>query len=345
MAKYVTLQTLPEVRLLEDITRESAARVIEQIAMYRGSAVALSLFSNGGDAQGALAVAQYISNPANQMDVEARIYGNAASGAMIIAAASQRAYISEGAFSLIHFAYAPGVDDEDLSEEDKAVLASINETQVDMFVQRTGRKKNEVRKLMDENKYITADEAMAFGLFDGIIPQAARLAAYATLNQMSEKKTITVKVNHLDAFKAMGTGEIQVPAEAVEQAAAAEVDALKKQVEDLTRERDEMKAAKEAADTAKATAEDEKTAEVTAKAAMETELAATKEAVGKYVAAIEQLKKTPLVAQTLPDGTQVVIPATEEKKETAAPLSKRAERAASAKTSWEEAFNAKFKSN
>ena len=87
MAKIVSLDTLPEVRLLEDITRESAARLIEQLAYYKGTRVALSIFSNGGDVHGSQAVAAYISNPANQMQVEARIYGNAASGAMIIAAA------------------------------------------------------------------------------------------------------------------------------------------------------------------------------------------------------------------------------------------------------------------
>ena len=110
MSRPVVLDTLPEVRLLEDITRESAARLITELSAYKGTRVALSIFSNGGDVHGSQAVAAYIGNPANEMQVEARIYGNAASGAMIIAAACQKAYIASGAFALIHKAAAIGPD-------------------------------------------------------------------------------------------------------------------------------------------------------------------------------------------------------------------------------------------
>lgn len=304
MARKVTLDKLPQVQLLEDISRDSAARLIAQFAAFRGQRVALNIFSNGGDAQGSLAVAQYISNPVNDVKVEVRVYGNAASGAMIIAAAADKAYISEGAFALVHYAYAAGVDDADLTDEDKAILASINESQVDLFASRTGKKASEVKKLLAENRTITDDEAVSMGLFDGIIPMAARIAAHAEAHKtikMSEKKTRSLKVSAADALKAIASGTIEVPEENFTVSEADKVDELNKQIEALTKERDDLKAAKDESDT--------KVAEGTAKVGeLEKELVASKEAVGKYQASLEALKKNPLVAQVMPDGTSVVVP-------------------------------------
>lgn len=338
MSKPVVLDTLPEVRLLEDITRESAARLITELAAYKGTRVALSIFSNGGDVHGSQAVAAYISNPANEMQVEARIYGNAASGAMIIAAACQKAYIASGAFALIHKAAAVGPDGkripaEELPKEQVAVLEAMNAEQIALFQKRTGKTAASIEKLMEKDRDMPADEAVDLGFFDGIIPQALKLAAYKQIPAMAEeKKTITFKVSAGDALKAIASGEINVPSEQVD----ARITALEKELSDL-------KAAKEVSDKAKTDAEAVTAAKVEELATKEAELKASKDAIAAYVAKVETLEKTPLKAQTLADGTQVVIPGGEEKDKTAPTVSKRAERAASAKASWEEAFNEKFK--
>ena len=311
MSKPVVLDTLPEVRLLEDITRESAARLIEQLAQYKGVRVALSIFSNGGDVHGSQAVAAYISNPANEMQVEARIYGNAASGAMIIAAACQTAYISAGSFALIHKARAVGPDgviaDADLPKEERAVLDAMNADQVELFKKRTGKTGAAIEKLMEQDRDMHAEEAAELGFFDGIIPQAMRLAAYKQIPAMAEDKpkTVAYKVTAGECLKAIASGEIHVPAEQVD----AKITALEKELS-------ELKASKELSDKAKTDAEAVTAAEVKAKEALETELKASKDAIAAYVAKVEALEKTPLKAQTLPDGTEVVIPGGEaEKKE------------------------------
>lgn len=320
MAKAVALESLPSIQLLEDITRESAARVIQQLSAFKGSRVALEIFSNGGDVHGSQAVAAYISNPANGLQVEARIYGNAASGAMIIAAACQKAYIAEGAFALIHKAHAVGQDGKviphsELPKAEQNVIDAMNADQVDLFKKRTGKTAAQIEKLMEQDRDMPAEEAVDFGLFDGLIPQAAKLAAYKNINTMSEqKKTITVQVKASAALAAIASGTIEVPADQIAEAQNAEAETLKKSVEAKDAEIADLKAKLEASEKSKTDAEAVTAAEVSAKTAAEAELKAAREAVGKYQATIEALKKNPLVAQTLPDGTQVVIPGGEEKK-------------------------------
>lgn len=315
MAKVVALENLPEVRLLEDITRETAQRVIEELSAYRGKKVALSIFSDGGDVHASKAIGSYISNPANGLTVEARVYGNAFSGALIICGHCQKSYISAGSFALGHKAFAVGADgrriaDSELEGEVKDTLEAMNADQVDLFSRRTGKRKDTIEKWLDEDRSMTAQEATEFGLFDGIIPQEARLAAFAGINTktMSDKKMRTVKVSAGDALKAIASGSIELPEDQFTVNDADKVDELTKSIEALTKERDELKSKMEADATAKATAETEKEEAVKAKETAETELKAAREAVGQYQAKLEALKKNPLVAQVMPDGTSVVIP-------------------------------------
>lgn len=317
MAKVVALSNLPEVKILEDITRETAERVIQELSYFKGQPVALSIFSNGGDVHASQAIAGYITNPANQMQVEVRVYGNAASGAMIISAAAQKAYIDAGAFALVHKARAVDretgkvVSEEDLSKEERDVLSAMNDSQVELFKKRTGMQAGTIEKLMDQDRDMSAEEAVEKGFFDGIIPQAVRLAAFKTMNSTpmaEDKKTVTFKVSAADALKAIASGEIHVSADQVQTADAETVAALEKEKTDLQAKLTEVEAKLKLAEDGKIEAEASKDVEAKAKTEMENELKAAKEAVGKYQAAIEDLKKNPLKAQTLPDGTQVVIP-------------------------------------
>lgn len=331
MSRPVVLDTLPEVRLLEDITRESAARLITELAAFKGTRVALSIFSNGGDVHGSQAVAAYISNPANEMQVEARIYGNAASGAMIIAAACQKAYIASGAFALIHKAAAVGPDGkripaDELPKEEVAVLDAMNAEQIALFQKRTGKTAASIEKLMDKDRDMPADEAVELGFFDGIIPQAMKLAAYKQIPAMAEEKpkTVAYKVTAGECLKAIASGEIHVPVDQVDARIAA-----------LETELTALKAEKELSDKAKTDAEAVTAAEVKAKEALETELKASKDAIAAYVAKVEALEKTPLKAQAQPDGKEVVIPGGDENKNEG--KSKREVELESSQTAWEAA--------
>ncbi|MBK6410380.1 MAG: ATP-dependent Clp protease proteolytic subunit [Flavobacteriales bacterium] len=308
-----------ELLLTEVITSETGTRLLSQLATLKGHDITLSIFSPGGDAHAAFAVHDYIKDEKNALSVDVRVYGIAASGAMIIAAAARKAYIGKGAFANIHNAFSLS---QELSDNEKAVIASMNERQVDLFAARTGKRKDAIRKLMERDELLSADEAVAFGLFDATIEEA-KIAALLKPTQMEdEKKFRAIKVSAADALKAIASGEVQVPEEQFTVTEADKVTALDAQIATLTAERDALKADKEAAEKKATEAEAAKVTEAEVVAKMGTDLKAAQDAVGKYQAALEALKKNPLVAQVMPDGTTVVIPGSTED-DGATPKSKR----------------------
>lgn len=318
MSKPVVLDTLPEVFLTENITKESATRAVEQLAAIRATGAkraALSIYSDGGDVKAGNFLAKWISNPANGIEVEARVYGNASSAAMIIAASCHSRYIAAGSFANIHFAFAMNAEGEiieakDQTTEVREALAAINADQVALFQRVTGKTKAQVEALMRQDRDVPSEKAFEFGLFDGIIPQAAKLAAFKQIPAMAEeKKTFTIKVSAGDALKAIASGSIEVQAEQVETDLKAELAKATALVAELT-------AKVEASEKAKTDAEAVTAAKVTELETATSELRASKEAIAAYVAKVETLEKTPLKAQTLSDGTAVVIPGGGENKET-----------------------------
>lgn len=304
IVREIRTSTGVELVITEPITQWTAERIISQLSAYKGEKVTLSIFSGGGDAFAGFAIYDYITAAENALDVEARVYGMAASAAMIIAAGCSPRLIGESSMAMIHNAFSMEAEPD---EKTQAVLDSMNERQLEIFSKLTGKRKDSVKKLMDEDRFMDADEAVSLGLFTGTIAQA-KLAALLTNKPMSEKQTRSFKVSAADALKAIASGAIEVPESEIASADADKVKALDEQIANITKERDELKAAKEAAETAKAAAEAEKATAEAAKVDAEAKVTAATELAGKYQAALDALKKNPLVAQVMPDGTQIVVP-------------------------------------
>ena len=293
-----------ELVMTEPISQWTAERLIADLSRLKGEHVTLSIFSGGGDAFAGFAIHDYITDASNGLKVEARVYGMAASAAMIIAAACSPRLIGESSMGMVHNAFSMS---EDVSEKDQAVLDNMNERQVEIFRKVTGMTAGKLTKLMEEDRFMDADEAVALGFFTGKIEQA-KLAALLTNKTMSKPDTRTFKVSAGEALKAIASGTIEVPASEVEGAEAATIDALNAKIAELEGKLSANDTAIAEATAKVAEIETAKAAEAKAKETVEAELVATKEVVGKYVATIEALKKNPLVAQVLPDGTSVVIP-------------------------------------
>ncbi len=303
-----------ELLLTEEITQNTAERLIAQLSAYKGQHIDLSIYSQGGNAEAAFAIYDYITAKDNNMHITAKVYGMAASGAMIIAAGCEKRMIGDSSFAMAHYAYTadPSVK---LSESEQARLDAMNERQIALFQQITGKGRVEIKHMLDEGCDMAAGDAVSFGLFNGTIEQA-KLAALITQKKMAEdKKVRAFKVSTTDAAKAVLSGQIEIPESEIASTDAAKITALDAQIATLTKERDDFKtkaeaeAAKVAAETAKVTAEAAKATKAEEdKVKVDAELVAAKGDNVKYLAAIEGLKKNPLVAQVLPNGQSVVIP-------------------------------------
>lgn len=322
-----------ELLLSEEITQETGERLLAQLSTFKSQPITLSIFSGGGNAHAAFAIYDYIKDAKNAMNVEVRVYGIVASGAMIIAAAATKAYIGKSAFANIHNAFSIA---EDISDNDRAVLQAMNERQVQLFASRTGKRTDAVKRLMERDELLSAEEAVEFGLFDAMIEEA-KIAANFKTKQMSEtKKTVKVKLDGATAFRAMMGGEIEVPIEGeLPEADKTALTTAQAEVEDLKAKlaTAEAKVTEEA--TAKATAEAE---HITALAAKDTEILAKSKDLDAIQASLTELKKNPLVAQLLPNGGAAVIPGGKPGEQEAQHTSPRAKHAAEANAALQEAM-------
>lgn len=305
MAKVVAHQFKTEhgieLVLTEPIAPWTAERLITQLSGLKGQHIALSIFSPGGDAFAGFAIYDYITDEKNGLKVEARVYGMAASAAMIIAAGCSPRLIGESSMAMAHEARMAG--DEDPDKKEQAVIDSMNERQVEIFSKITGRRKDTIAKLMKEDRFMDADEAVELGFFDGKIAQAKVAALFKSTNMADEKdvKPTTRKlvVGHKALAAAAFTkdGHIEVPVTEFVVSDADKVKELDEQIEALTKERDALKANADKVPTL----ESQVTALTTERDKFKTE-SETKDS------QLEALKKNPLVAQVLADGKTVVIP-------------------------------------
>lgn len=249
IARVYAHEGTTELVLAEDITRATAERLLQQLSVFKGQPIVLSIFSQGGDAMASFAIHDYIRDEKNGMDVEVRVYGIAASGAMIVAAAGRKALIGQGSFANIHNAFAVGGD---ATEDEKRTIEAMNERQVAIFSARTGKNKGSITKLMNEDRLLSADEAVEVGLFDATIAEA-KVAAMLKGTTMQEGTKI--KISTKAAFAAMMDGAVTLTEEQVKEVRAQEQTTLQAKVEQMEKELAEAKAALEAGTTKEAEGE------------------------------------------------------------------------------------------
>ncbi len=106
-----------------------------------------------------------------------QVEGLAASGASVIAMAGDQIIIFEGAMFMIHGAWSVtrGFASDHLATAD--VLSKMGDTIADIYVARTGQKRDEVLEKMLAETWFTAKESVEFGLADTFIEGKAMAAS------------------------------------------------------------------------------------------------------------------------------------------------------------------------
>jgi ATP-dependent protease ClpP protease subunit/endogenous inhibitor of DNA gyrase (YacG/DUF329 family) len=133
------------------------------------------IFSNGGDMFASLAIYSILRSRPEQVKVY--IDGVAASGGSIIACAGDVVYMPHEAMMFVHNLIT---DVWDANEHDVrellAEMVKIKEPMVNVYMQKSGKTREEVIALMDgetgKGTWLTADEAIEFGLADEYTPEA-----------------------------------------------------------------------------------------------------------------------------------------------------------------------------
>lgn len=174
--------------IVGEIDKKSAAKVREALSALGGKKdVSLFLNSEGGSCvQG---IEMYHAIRRHEGKVTATVDGLAASMASVILQAADERHVSRGSYVMIHNPSAPAEGEAGDLRHTADVLDKIRSDMLDIYEARTGLDRDKIAKMMDEETYLTADEAVKFGFADIVDDVEARIdvKAVARLSEKSKK--------------------------------------------------------------------------------------------------------------------------------------------------------------
>lgn len=166
-----------------------AKEFVKDLAGVKAATIRLRMNSPGGNVFDGIAIYNALkSHPAS---VHVQVDGLAASIASIIAMAGDSIHMAKNAFLMIHNAWALAIGDSEEMRKMADVLDKIDTTMVKTYVERTGSNQRDVRRMMSEETWMTADEAKEHGFADSVgdpVEAAAKLAEVFDFSKFQYKR-------------------------------------------------------------------------------------------------------------------------------------------------------------
>lgn len=167
--------------VIDDFWGISAKSIVEAFAAVANKTVHLRINSPGGDVFAARAMVTAVRGHAGK--VIAHIDGVAASAASFLALAAQEVEMTQGAFLMIHNAWAFTMGNAQELRATADLLDKVDGSIVADYKRKTGKSEAQIAEWMAAETWFTADEAKAEGFVDRVIdgsPAANRwnLSAY-----------------------------------------------------------------------------------------------------------------------------------------------------------------------
>lgn len=149
----------------------TAKRISAALRSLAGKDVVVNVNSPGGDFFEGVAIYNLLR--AHKGKVTVRVLGLAASAASVIAMAGDEIQMGEGAFLMIHNAWAVAVGNRHDLADVAAYLEPFDQAMAQMYAARTGKPESGMAKLMDEETWIDAEKAIEEGFATGKVPADA----------------------------------------------------------------------------------------------------------------------------------------------------------------------------
>jgi len=228
-----------------------------------GEDITLNIASEGGSVFEAFKIAALLSNYKGK--TVANGFGLVASAATIIMAACDDAKMTKGSFYMIHNSWAFAAGNKEQLEQEADLMGKIDDMMAEIYtncIDKNGKliegnrdkTKKEVKKMMKSETWLTAQEALAFGLINSIIEKEqtkevtmqaqafGRIRAQASnfkhipneiLNQtdMSDKKSLFAKFLQVFGFT---SEDVKAELEAIEAPEAPTVEAKETEAPEAT---------------------------------------------------------------------------------------------------------------
>lgn len=170
-------------------TGVSASEVIAQLDEDEADPVALYVNSGGGDVFEGIAIHNALKR--HQGRVTVYIDGLAASAASVIAMAGDEIVMPENTMMMVHNPWTMAIGGADDLRKTADILDQTRDAIVTAYRDKTGMDEDELRTLLDDETWLSAKDAVAFGFADRLeapLEEEEAVAAFASIDLSQMKK-------------------------------------------------------------------------------------------------------------------------------------------------------------
>jgi ATP-dependent Clp protease protease subunit len=191
--------------VIDDYWGISAQSFVQQLAGLTAKTVHLRINSPGGDVFAARAMATAVRGYHGK--VISHIDGVAASAATYVALAAAEVEMTQGAFFMVHKAWALAIGNSDELLELAALLEKVDDSIAHDYQRKTKKARDKIDAWMKAETWFNADEAKAEGFVDRVVdgdPVDDRwdLAAYERAPEASKRKPAPAMDDQVAAARA-----------------------------------------------------------------------------------------------------------------------------------------------
>lgn len=177
---YIFGEIAPDGRVFENDADKSAYSIVNELKKASSNNINVHINSMGGDVGEGLAIYNTLKNSGK--NVTTYCDGFACSAASVVFMAGSERVMSRETLLMIHNAWTVSVGNADGLRKDADDLDKINETMSNAYLEGTSISKEDLKALMDNETWITADEAMQYGFATKIIgDDDAKASAMASI--------------------------------------------------------------------------------------------------------------------------------------------------------------------
>lgn len=181
----------------DGVTLDSVKTQLEGIKAKKINVLISSL---GGDVNHALAIHDILKM--SNAEITTEIVGATASSGTIIAMAGKERKMSNNALFLSHNAWMLAVGNADQLRKQADDLDAFNDRIINIYQKVTGKSREQVKALMDEEKWIDAENAKDFGFVTETF-EPVKAAAFIDFNAINASKLPKVPENIIQKINAM----------------------------------------------------------------------------------------------------------------------------------------------
>ena len=173
----------------------SPKSVLEGIEGASGNDIEININSGGGSVFAGSEI--YTALKEYEGDVTVKIVGLAASAASVIAMAGDKVLMSPTAQIMIHNAHVRAQGDYRDMDRTSGILKNVNQTIANAYKMRSNLSDEQLKDMMDEETWLTPQQAQEHGFIDEVMFEQVEIAASAGFTQMLPPEVIQKVRNEL----------------------------------------------------------------------------------------------------------------------------------------------------